>query len=465
MKQTRISAIALLLIAVAYTANAQIKVAGDDYSSSLTGSKSYYDRDVNFDKMFRQMTPREHHGAMMQYPSKYDLEYSMLGDTIYLSQTLSSTEVLATSSTIPQGYYEITGYIFCKENADSILASYGLEHDYINNYNEKTIKNLKQDMLRSDFNGLSEYLMYIVLTQIESKGSEPIKVFLNTYMFPEYYNYNNSNYVPPVPYKQPRYENSEFGWHNFIYLRYYNEVKGQFLGKEVYLVHKPSDGLQHRMLVDNCTGHYVTSKCDNTIAFDNIKGESLKLLDKKYIVKDVILHDGQVCCVLQGEQTGSFAVYTPLIGYAFTTWDIDSYPEGFTEWYRESTFPSYDIPFLLTTQRFPNFTEGFKIVRVTDWPKMKQREQQKQKAKKRQEIAEKQAAKAALVEKYGSQFGELVAKKQVAIGMSKEMCRDAWGRPMNTYRTTTRFGQSEVWCYNYKSRIYFYDGKVVMIDN
>ena len=96
---------------------------------------------------------------------------------------------------------------------------------------------------------------------------------------------------------------------------------------------------------------------------------------------------------------------------------------------------------------------------------MKQREQQKQKAKKRQEIAEKQAAKASLVEKYGSQFGELVAKKQVAIGMSKEMCRDAWGRPMNTYRTTTRFGQSEVWCYNYKSRIYFYDGKVVMIDN
>ena len=96
---------------------------------------------------------------------------------------------------------------------------------------------------------------------------------------------------------------------------------------------------------------------------------------------------------------------------------------------------------------------------------MKQREQQKLKAKKRQETANKIATKSAFITKYGAKFGEHVANKQAALDMTKEMVKDAWGRPMNTYRTTTKFGQSEVWCYNYKTRIYFYDGKVVMIDD
>lgn len=458
---------AIVSLGIVYSANAQIKVVGEDYGTELTGSKNYYGRDVNFDKLFRQMTPRKHHGAMMAYPSKYDLTYSMLGDTVYVYKTIPSSGILATGSSIPQGYYEITGYIFCKENADSILSSYGLTHDHIYSYNEKTIKSLKQDLLKDNFNSLSDYMMYIVLTQIDSKGEEPIRVFLNAYKLPEYYRYNNSDKVPTFDaYDYPEaLDYPEYGWHNFIYLRYYNEIKEQFLGKEVYLAHQSGNGATHRMLIDKCDANYESYRCNDAIGFDNIKNEQLKLLDKKYVVKDVILHQGRVCCVLQGEQTGTFAVYTAIIGYAYTTFDISSYPEGFTKLYRESTYPAYDVPFILTTQRYPNFIEGFKIVRVADWQKMKQREQQKLKAKKRQETANKIATKSAFITKYGAKFGELVANKQAALDMTKEMVKDAWGRPMNTYRTTTKFGQSEVWCYNYKTRIYFYDGKVVMIDD
>ena len=84
-----------------------------------------------------------------------------------------------------------------------------------------------------------------------------------------------------------------------------------------------------------------------------------------------------------------------------------------------------------------------------------------------QQLQAKQAAerRQQMIAKYGTKFGELVAKKQVALDMTKAMCRDAWGSPMDTYRTTTKFGQSEVWRYNYKTRVYFYNGKVVMIDN
>ena len=70
-----------------------------------------------------------------------------------------------------------------------------------------------------------------------------------------------------------------------------------------------------------------------------------------------------------------------------------------------------------------------------------------------------------MISKYGYEKGEIIADKQIAIGMTAEMVRDAWGRPLNTYRTTTSNGLSEVWCYNYKTRVYFFDGKVVRIDN
>lgn len=53
----------------------------------------------------------------------------------------------------------------------------------------------------------------------------------------------------------------------------------------------------------------------------------------------------------------------------------------------------------------------------------------------------------------------------MAIGMTKEMCKDAWGTPINKYRTTTAGSVTEVWCYNYKTRIYFVNGKVQQIDD
>ena len=91
--------------------------------------------------------------------------------------------------------------------------------------------------------------------------------------------------------------------------------------------------------------------------------------------------------------------------------------------------------------------------------KLQQQRDQKEKENKEAEY------KKHMIAKYGSPFGEFVANKQVAVGMTKEMCRDAWGAPINTYRTTTSLGQSEVWCYDYKTRVYFYGNKVTRIED
>lgn len=70
-----------------------------------------------------------------------------------------------------------------------------------------------------------------------------------------------------------------------------------------------------------------------------------------------------------------------------------------------------------------------------------------------------------MIAKYGVENGKLVSKHQLSIGMTQEMCMDSWGYPMNKYRTTTAGSVTEVWCYNYKTRVYFHNGKVQQIDD
>ena len=78
---------------------------------------------------------------------------------------------------------------------------------------------------------------------------------------------------------------------------------------------------------------------------------------------------------------------------------------------------------------------------------------------------EKQEYRASLVAKYGEEYGNLIADRKIAIGMTEEMCREAWGRPHDKYNTTTTWGTSSVWVYNYKTSLYFYDGVLKQIEN
>ena len=72
-----------------------------------------------------------------------------------------------------------------------------------------------------------------------------------------------------------------------------------------------------------------------------------------------------------------------------------------------------------------------------------------------------------IIAKYGEQMGNLVLDRKVAVGMTKEMCREAVGYPTNTFTKTTAVGKSEVWTYsgyNATTWLYFYDGVVYKIE-
>jgi hypothetical protein len=80
---------------------------------------------------------------------------------------------------------------------------------------------------------------------------------------------------------------------------------------------------------------------------------------------------------------------------------------------------------------------------------------QKQESRK---IAEEKAKVDGYVKKYGAEYGKLVAKNQVKIGMTKQMCEDAWGTTFDKKRFTDSAEEKEIWRYVGRSRLIFVNG-------
>lgn len=72
-----------------------------------------------------------------------------------------------------------------------------------------------------------------------------------------------------------------------------------------------------------------------------------------------------------------------------------------------------------------------------------------------------------LAKKYGKQNAKTIIEERVRIGWSKEMCREAWGKPDDINRTIGSWGTHEQWVYgkincNY---LYFENGILTSIQN
>lgn len=68
------------------------------------------------------------------------------------------------------------------------------------------------------------------------------------------------------------------------------------------------------------------------------------------------------------------------------------------------------------------------------------------------------------IKKYGTRLGNLVALREVVIGMTKQMVKDARGLPDDINRTQGNYGTHEQWVYD-GSYIYFQNGRVTSIQD
>ncbi|HXD93980.1 MAG TPA: hypothetical protein VNX01_12265 [Bacteroidia bacterium] len=96
---------------------------------------------------------------------------------------------------------------------------------------------------------------------------------------------------------------------------------------------------------------------------------------------------------------------------------------------------------------------------INDYKKAEQEQTQQIK----QEIAIEQAQQNetnALIKKYGKNFGTKIARGEVEIGMTKNMCREAWGEPERKLETKVANGTTEKWFYPQARFLYFVGDKL-----
>ena len=72
---------------------------------------------------------------------------------------------------------------------------------------------------------------------------------------------------------------------------------------------------------------------------------------------------------------------------------------------------------------------------------------------------------ARLIKKYGKEDGTIIANNKVRIGMTKEMCKDSWGKPNSINSTTSAYGTREQWVYVGGNYLYFENGILTTIQN
>lgn len=482
------------------TISAQIKIVGDNYADSLTGSKSYYNKDVDFDKLFPSINNTEY-SMLSPYWSIFEhnghphespyWELNLSGDTVYLpedvwiesvpSSTINNMYTMYNSKAydypavndfcidntgeyqnrlMAKGYYEITGYVFCSDNGDSVRTTYKLaqpQHLYwtgewkpLAKRNGITTKELKDNILKGEVGKISDYIMYVIFRPLES--TDTIEYFIsyddrfisssgNSY----YYNRNRSLI------------------HKIMPLRFYN-VANSYIGEEVVLFEQQ---LSNTNMI-------------NTIIKDSISDRLIKIQDGVFVVKDVVMKDNHYYAILVGPETGSFAFpLNIIIGTNTIKHSIPDYTDlswwAWTEKVKKGEIGG-DALYFVSDEGYNKKYRRLGLIKKQDLEMLRKRQMtaqsQLEKERKLQEQRSKidkekkeAAFRQQMLTKYGERFGNLVANKQVAIDMTQAMVSDAWGKPMNIYRTTTKYGQSEVWCYNYKTKVYLYNGKVVQIDD
>jgi len=65
-----------------------------------------------------------------------------------------------------------------------------------------------------------------------------------------------------------------------------------------------------------------------------------------------------------------------------------------------------------------------------------------------------------IIKKYGKNFGEKIVRGEVEIGMTKNMCREAWGEPVRKLETKVTNGTTEKWFYPQARFLYFIGDKL-----
>lgn len=260
---------------------------------------------------------------------------------------------------------------------------------------------------------------------------------------------------------------------NFFPLRYYNFLCSELKGQDVYM---PYDN-------PKSSGVYCAPYRQAVELHDALTGKTLLQRDTLFRCVDMVLNEvpytGLVpFCVLEGEHTGKVS----LAVYHLVETDRQDYrlyyhntPSGELSIWKSSPKQKDDGQ-LLRDRHFATSKNGDHqgqwLIKASDLQEIvadtkrhnANAAEQEEALRQRQRALQAQR-KQDLCSRYGKEFGELITAHKVALGMTPEMCREAWGIPSKISNMVDATGTYTMWRYNLNTYVYFLDGKVVRIQN
>lgn len=291
--------------------------------------------------------------------------------------------------------------------------------------------------------------------------------------------------IKTICYKYGRESKYYFGDINdisHISLEFYNQLCADMKGKEVLLI------LSKDFFEDAITGNILknpglTSPESNYYKDKHWMREIVGEEHGQYKVSfpelpyvkciDIMVHEGCIYGLFQHNDArfyigiGGFHTGDPVRNPDYGTAYLEKMYSNSYCYYKTPCYSYGDINFF--PKAFIEETRQQIDTTLKEWiaaDKLGEQERKEKRKKEEEEYEkEKQRYRAELIALYGETYGNLIADRKVTIGMTEEMCREAWGRPHDKYNTTTTWGTSSVWVYNYKTSLYFYDGVLKQIEN
>lgn len=232
----------------------------------------------------------------------------------------------------------------------------------------------------------------------------------------------------------------------FVAAKYYDRIRNALVGKNVcFLRNLPEES--SNKITDAYSGEHIP------IEYSYLDANISQSRKQLYLCKNIVVHGKQptLCAIIEkGEIRFLASIERHLLS-------IDE--ENFR--YKHGV-KLRDKHFLLPESAFD--AEEERLIR-DEQAKIQANEDARKAA-----IAEEKAAeakrKAELVRRFGAEAGAKIAQGRVALGMSKEMCREAWGSPTYRQQAKTLTGTSEIWYYTFlydDRRLVFANDKLVEI--
>lgn len=438
--------------------NAQIKVADDSYKEKMTAS-NYISEPIKIDNCFEA-----YDGTFIRnYEDEVYYEKNIVGDTLYTNGLKlhcvminhDSKEICGftyENTIIPKGYYVIKGVYFRNQVADELRSL--LNKDYI-------IKTNYKDPERQFEQYIGQDNMKNVKEKLEEAKIEGEKCDLTLFDVVQLSSVENNCIY---------YLSISSSLESFVPVRYYNYLCQELKNKDVYMTYDTN---------------FYEADTDKRRMKDALTGETIFQKDTLFHCDDIVVNDkNSVCCVLEGKNTGKFAVY---VTGKHEAYGKDAYKDfcyrgnpskpsiffkygqrsaGRLVWekyyyVRRAPDDTWPIKFLLKVDDVNKMLADSKKVASLSAAQRNQAAARIKASKSTGKMPKKQD----LITLYGQTNGNHIANRKVALGMTSEMCRLAWGTPLKIYNSVDASGKYTIWAYNLDTLIYFKDDKVVKMQN